>query len=402
MKVCDYRLISCEYCELQVSSILIPSHTNICPRMKLNCPLNCGVTVERKDIEEHSKSFCDNATVQCMYYTYECEYKGPKKTIFGHSTSSAGEHGLLVLKFVEGFNKQYFEKIFFYESNGKKLLEDVIEMEEEEKMMILKEKEQLELNEKREKEQKEKEEKEKEEREKEEREKEEQKNLLNQKREREEINDDFIFYEAINLESSNNHTSDEEIGQINPEKEVNSIKEIGITKEKEIWNFNKSFSSSCLLIENNKVTCHTTAKNQHMFAFIDRELNYKSASWKVTINKYSIWIGFGLCDRSRIISNKYVFTNPGNLFFNNGCFILSSNFFLWNPNNPSENNKMVKKQKMEYGDTIYMEYNHFNHELAFSVGDSFYRLTNVKSNNPLVPCVILLNYGDEAVVDFLK
>jgi hypothetical protein len=341
--------------------------------MKLNCPLECGITIERKDLEEHTKSFCDNATVQCIYYNYGCEHKGPKKLSLNHSQTAVGEHSLMILKFVEGFNKNYHDKVMFFETFGVKVLnEEITKLEQAQKTKEEKdEKDEKDAN---------------------------QILILKNKRLRIEDEDNKEeISESKEKEEFLKKVSSQIVDVPNPQ-----ITEKVLSQENDKlvqWEFNKALSSNSLVIEKNKVTCVSLTKNQHMFALIDKELNYKSCTWKVNLIKYSIWVAFGLCDRSRLITNKYVFTNPGNPLFNHGCFLLSSNYFLWNPNNQTENNKMVKKQRMEQGDCITIEYNHFTAELSFTINDSTYKLTNVKTNNPLVPCVILLTNGDEISID---
>ena len=359
LKVCEFRLVACINCELFVSNILLTCHTNLCPKVNLSCPLSCGITIERKDLEEHAKLFCDNATIHCTYYNYGCEYKGPKKSLYQHSLNAIGEHSLLIIKFLDGFNRNYNERIALLESNVTMIQKDDITTEQRNEYDS---EEDDDTN----------------------------KSSLKMKRIR---NEEQAVKEE--QESEIKEKYEKGVGYDGFIEDHSKLKEKSRSETIGLWDFNKVFSSSALMIDKNKVTCLSSGKNQHMFAFVSTEINYKDCSWKVNISKYSIWIGLGVCDRSRIINNKYIFTNPLNPTFNHGCFILSSNFYLWNANNPNENNKAMKKGRLEQGEVITLNYDYLNNELSFSFSENNYKLTNVKSNNALVPCVILLSNGDE-------
>ena len=366
LKVCEYRLVACINCEILVSNILITCHINVCPKVKLNCPLNCGVTIERKELEEHSKLFCDNATMQCTYYNYGCEYRGPKKSLGQHSSNAIAEHSHLIIRFLDGFNKNFNERIILLQNNIYSILND--DQTEDKNVDDQREVDQ-DTN----------------------------KHSLKLKRNRNEVEEEKTIY-------NDKEQLDKAVAYISTECRAYSNDLIGNDNSQNLWEFNKCFSSSALILDKNKVTCVSSGKNHHMFAFVDTEINQKNSSWKINVIKYSIWIGLGVCDRSKIISNKYIFTNPINPTFNHGCFILSSNHYLWNANNINENNKAMRKTRIEQGEVVTISYNKSNYELTFylEIADTSYKLTNVKTNNALVPCVILLSNGDEISLDLIK
>jgi hypothetical protein len=66
---------------------------------------------------------------------------------------------------------------------------------------------------------------------------------------------------------------------------------------------------------------------------------------------YSNWIAVGMCNKKKVIDNKYKFPVEGG----HGCYIISSNGGSWS-NYESSNNRVVKSFHFKENDTILVEY----------------------------------------------
>jgi len=371
---CEYRLVKCEYCISSIPFITLTSHHDVCLKYPLECPLKCGLNIERENLDIHTKNECENAEVHCLYKNYGCETLIIKRNMNEHIKTEFEFHNMIVLKFMGDFYREYQEKMISLEKVYKEI---------NERLALLKNTN-LEIDD----------------------------SVLKNKRIRNETETSQLEREkseGVFRPKENKIINNSYITKIvNNTKDVEGEKNEKTSEDNAIvedsnWNFNTQDISNGLIVEKNKVSSISSTKNIHLFAFINAQLRTDCTyKWRVNINKYSTWIAFGVCEKSRVMKNQFVFTSP-NLNFNSGCFLLSSNFYSWNCNNPNENNKSVNpNKKMNSKDTILVEYNGKLSELHFSNGTFSVKLNKVKSNTLLVPCIIFLSNGDEISIDFLK
>ena len=391
LKDCQYRSVKCEYCNSSIAFVSLNFHYDECPKYLVDCQLNCGIKIERENLVNHIKNQCENAEISCYYNKYGCEIVLIKRNIEEHLKSHSENHNLLILKFLGDFYKEYQEKMSFLENtfidikekiNSSKIQNKERKSNEEEDDSRIKNKRKRNLDTDIENDRS--------------NETKDTNNTVKPNSIRETRN--IINNCYINKIVNNSKEADEE-------KNDKEYEEVNLSSNQEdiIWNFNNQEISNGLMVEKNKVISNSTTKNIHLFSFINTQLKGDSIyKWRVNILKYSTWIAFGVCDKAKVIKNNFIFTSTQQTF-NNGCFLLSSNFYSWNCNNLSENNKSIKSNsKLNTKDTVILEYNGKNNELNFSNGSFVMKLTKVKSNSVLVPCVIFLCNGDEINIDFLK
>lgn len=155
----------------------------------------------------------------------------------------------------------------------------------------------------------------------------------------------------------------------------------------------------------NKAFCNIISKNEHKFVFANINLQ-RDAIWQVVINERIAWMAFGICRKDIVITNNYKFTACSIVKgYEHGCFLISSNGFIWNNNVNDENNKKLEKPIpiiFLKGDIINLKYNSEQEELEISFQNFNFTLTKVScpDKTMLAPCAIFMNYGDS--VSFLK
>lgn len=167
-----------------------------------------------------------------------------------------------------------------------------------------------------------------------------------------------------------------------------------------ILKIDKVGSSDNLQVIGNKVICNSVVKNVHKFVFLKINSEYylknQIICWNLTINKKTAWMGFGMAKRQRVIDNNYKFAGSGS-DFDHGCFLVSSNGFLWNSNLKSQNNSKVPEFiELGTGESMKLKYNRTLNTLEISYSKIFIRLESVSSDkDDLYPCVIMMGNGDE-------
>jgi len=163
--------------------------------------------------------------------------------------------------------------------------------------------------------------------------------------------------------------------------------------------FDEEIISKGLVVLNNTVKFTTKMKNSHAFAFINVPLNKGKTTWKVKIINFSLWLGLGVCEKTKVVNNGMIFKKPKNPEHNHSCFLLSSNSYIWNCNNPIEDNKYLKcLPNLTNNDEVVLTYDFEEKELFFKIEKYSFNLNKVFSKEQLVPCIILLSQGDEVSV----
>lgn len=138
-------------------------------------------------------------------------------------------------------------------------------------------------------------------------------------------------------------------------------------------------------------------KKKHKFILAKNRLyRSKKFKWTIKINKISGWMAFGLGEKEKISKNLYKFNGVNNT--PHGCFLVSSNKYIWNNNIISQNNCFINElPAFKNGDEICFSYIPEENILKFKVNQIFEGiLKKIFSNNDkyLVPCCIMINKND--------
>jgi hypothetical protein len=167
--------------------------------------------------------------------------------------------------------------------------------------------------------------------------------------------------------------------------------------------FDKNIISKDLKVDSNNIICLSQSKNVHKFAFTQSILNNRNFMWSVKINKKKNWIGIGVCNKDVVVRNNLTFNLKGPAF-ENGCFIISTNKYSWNSNNPNQNNKIIEGfPDVNNGDEIIFKYSHKKEKLQITIHSFNYCLTNVSAplGELLVPAVVFLNFSDDVTFNLV-
>ena len=149
----------------------------------------------------------------------------------------------------------------------------------------------------------------------------------------------------------------------------------------------------------NKAINNSNIHNEHVFAFALLDLNKKEEkTWSVSINRISGWmaIGLGVKELISTINNfKFVSNTPN---FKHNCFLLSSNGYIWNSNNPKQDNLFINNfPGFKKGCNLIFNYKPNKKEFRIELEGSIFAitLTEVYSDLQLNPTVVFLANSDE-------
>ena len=431
---CEFRMIQCSNCSIDVQYNTFQDHLNQCPRVEINCSKNCGSVIFRSDILEHIQNFCDNTLIYCPFYNYGCTTGIQRKYLQDHNIKGNSDHHIMAINTIEKANYELIARISILEKNNLQYKEVMRNTEiafdklieklstfynsiEEEKEIGLKNKrertEDLEhIN----------------------------NENTNKKRKLKKCSQiqEFDALPKFNDETMNPQKKENELiiptennQQENNRNEVKTDKLKKKANENEKITFesaknelpNKSLLSTVTFDKNAaynvdleniskgininmlSVICDNDTLNKYKFAFLNVDIKSINLKWRVKLNVNSTWMAFGICKKELVISNKYKFASNKE-GFDHGCFLLSTNGYLWNCNVKSENDKEIKNFPVIYkGDEVSLQYHTNLNELILRMKQNEWKLTQVQSNdNQLVPCFLFLHKSDEAtfIIDSQK
>lgn len=386
IKECEFRSVACSYCNLKVKWHMMNEHSEICDSHPVSCLQNCGIEMMRKAQELHIQKECPNTEIDCSYSKVGCTAKPKRGVINDHYKEHQIPHTLLFLgKYEEAKaeSNKYFGQI-----NDIQIKLDFLLKKKE--LELLQNKSPL------------------------------YGNLANQK-----------YSETA---YSNNKKANKGLGNSSNQaslltsKLVLPMKEsefLGIEESKEDYDriyISDDSSKPCSKIKKSRIVTRymsdglkitgpnrvsvSVTNNDHKFIFTNFALTQCDlSSWKVKVISASGWIGIGVSVRNIVLENskKFIIKKEGSEFSNNGCFMISSNGFLWNANNTSQNN-FGTNFTFSSGSIIKVTYNSNKEVLKFENGSQVVAtLSKVGLSSlvhMLVPTVILMNKGDEIEFDF--
>ena len=340
IKECDYRNVECQDCHNNFPfKILIEQHSSVCEKKKIECPQKCGLIIERGNIDKHIKDDCDCTFKECCFNKYGCSDKYMKKEFETKMEKDSHKHLLLLTKIINDLNK----KINQIENNQKF-------------------------------------------------------NPLNHKRYRD-FNHNKYFQNENKGERNKNKIGNHNNFNIN----INKIENNFQTKNKNEVYFDMENLSQDISIRYNIATFNTNEIKEHIFLFANKkydiDLYHKNlVIWEIKLKTNSKWIGFGICDKEKVLLNHCKFCIGNKPDFNNGCFLISNNGFSWNSNNINENNVKINFPKYQNNMKFIIKFEPIKNELKFFYCDNcFCKLSNIQSYvSPfkLTPCIVFLNNYD--------
>ena len=96
-KLCPKRIVSCAYCKLNGEYLpMVKDHSNKCLLKPVGCPLACGVSVLRQDLQTH-RNECPLELVPCSFSGLGCKTKVCRKDLKEHIDSSGLSHHMDLL-----------------------------------------------------------------------------------------------------------------------------------------------------------------------------------------------------------------------------------------------------------------------------------------------------------------
>jgi len=100
---CEYRIINCPECLIEIPQIKLRDHYDICPMFKLDCPNLCERKIERINMNNHLENECDNKIIDCIYSDVGCNAKFFKKHLPGHLAENQDKHCMFTYNDVINF-----------------------------------------------------------------------------------------------------------------------------------------------------------------------------------------------------------------------------------------------------------------------------------------------------------
>jgi len=107
---CEWRLIGCEFCKINVAFVEMQKHYDLCPKIKIACEQDCGLEIERCDFDNHVKNICMNTLVECFFGSLGCATKYKRSEEIMHYDNCKLEHFSVISKSLLE-NKLMCEKI---------------------------------------------------------------------------------------------------------------------------------------------------------------------------------------------------------------------------------------------------------------------------------------------------
>ena len=91
---CLKRPFKCDRCNEFESTFeeVTTEHVNVCPCGLVPCPNDCGISLQRKDIENHQATNCPLEIVSCSFSYAGCEENLPRKDMSAHINDSLAAH----------------------------------------------------------------------------------------------------------------------------------------------------------------------------------------------------------------------------------------------------------------------------------------------------------------------
>ena len=92
--LCPKRSFSCEYCHTYVSNYeeVVNNHWPVCGYHPVQCPNECGISLERQVLENHVARDCPKTNIDCDFHHVGCDVKLPRKDMPAHLNENLVTH----------------------------------------------------------------------------------------------------------------------------------------------------------------------------------------------------------------------------------------------------------------------------------------------------------------------
>ena len=348
-KKCDFRVIQCDLCKKDCVFKNFNDHE--CGKKLIPCSLNCGLFIPRDELDIHIRNNCDNNIINCLYLKYGCDENFPRKELKTHLFERNFEHNsMLINEFENRFNEIRKLSIIARKKPFKKKVREIFKKEKPKKYEIVNLSDILEPS--------------------------------NRK-----IVEDEEAIDQVENKTISSYESERAENTIITRK--NKTNEIAL---------NTVDSSKGLKIIVNVVKSKISRANS-LFAFADVFLNEKTGfKWRVVIDEVKSWVGFGICDKGKLLSSNYKINYS---VINHGVFLLTTKGMIFNSINHNENNLFIKNLNFKLTSYVDIEYKNKERTLTFKVGDKSVTLTKVITprNANYYPCVVLNDKGDQVTLE---
>ena len=112
--VCDKKTETCKYCNknnILSKSIQSEHYLKNCPNYEINCSLDCGETILRKNMETHQMNDCKNTLISCTYDKIGCNASIKRKNLNEHLLNNMDVHNMLLIDFNKDIEEKILQKV---------------------------------------------------------------------------------------------------------------------------------------------------------------------------------------------------------------------------------------------------------------------------------------------------
>ena len=382
MDSCVYRVVQCSYCEVYLAFIELSSHhDNVCPKIEIDCPQQCGKKEKREAMNEHLKLYCGNTVVKCPLDRVGCQTTMFRKELDDYLETNSTRHMIMIVDQVESNEAKRQENT--------KVIEELVKENSTLKMQI----------------------------------EECKKHITEMQKTINTLNANINSIHNVFLNKKRNDTSIEQMeiapsqrkeNNTNPtvKKHPPSLKTQNQPVPFKGTFFDELMSPKTIQINANKAKLVSNEFSQQLFLFSSTDINCYDKSydinsyvkWTINLLTCSSWLGIGICDKTQVVMNGLKFNPIKKDNYNNGVFLLSSNGYIWNSNNSTQNNIQINETLNE-GDSVTFKYIPFKKQLQFQIKPASLSpreqvtesLDDVfpSKGDTLTPCIIFLHPLDE-------
>ena len=108
---CPQRIMKCKHCRNNFITCELPTHFELCPRMKVSCELECGDVMCREDMTQHVEQECVEKEIECPFAKYKCVGLIKRKDLNKHLAYNRIDHLEMKLNILEDIVSKQSETI---------------------------------------------------------------------------------------------------------------------------------------------------------------------------------------------------------------------------------------------------------------------------------------------------
>ena len=362
LDTCEYRKIKCIHCKNEMRFNTINEHNSVCPKIEIECPLQCGERILRENIENHINSICPKQKESCPFSKYGCGFINKTRELVKKHLEQERGHALVVIEYLQIMKSELEKKqdelekrIEVIEKGLSEKNSNVSSKFHTEELVSIKS---VNVEIKKEKD-----------------------SFLGKKRNSE----DILEYDKIEFDN----------------EDINLIEDIPKSQESVSLVDNSFIQQSDFIIQGSQIKCISN-NIQYKFVFLNLSLHTnKKTSWSIKILSKIQWIAIGVCDKEQVIKNKLTF-DPLDTEHNHGCFLISSMGSVWNCNKRNEDSQIGRKYNKD--DTVVFHFIPEEQILIYEIKGFKGKFTQVhpiknklsitSDETGLVPCLVFVHAND--------